>query len=79
MRRAQQQIIEGEWTRWNRKDRWLCCDCLMVHEVEFRIEGDQEHIAVRMKVNRRSTSAYRRWQGIKLIKTNGTHRDTESK
>ena len=72
------QIIEGQWTEWNRNDRWLCCDCCLVHDVEFRIKGT--HIEVRMFVNRRSTSAYRRGEGIKIcaVKPNGHHRNTRS-
>ncbi len=50
---------DGEWIEpVMRKYRMLCCDCGLVHEVDFRIVG--RGIRLRASRNARATAAARR-------------------
>lgn len=64
MKRNVQQIFEGEWTEFNRNDRLQCCDCLLIHSLEWRVRNGK--LQVKMFRENRSTAAYRREQGIKV-------------
>jgi hypothetical protein len=55
--------IDKGWTRWlapkKRGFKAACCDCGLVHDMEFRvIEGV---IFFRARRNKRATAAKRRW------------------
>jgi hypothetical protein len=55
---------EGEWVRPVKKGyRLCCCDCGLVHELDFKIEG--KNILFKGKRNNRATAQVRR-------KLNGT-------
>ena len=43
--------------------RLACCDCGLVHDVDFRLAGTKQRrlIEVRMRRNNRATAAMRRW------------------
>jgi hypothetical protein len=71
-RRKVIDIARGEWTVWRKRERWVCCDCSLVHEVEYRKRDGR--LEVRMFRNDRSTAAYRRANGIKV--TNGNRRNS---
>lgn len=48
-----EQIYDGEWVHWGNKERFQCCSCGLVHDIEFkRVKGK---LLVRMTVNNRST------------------------
>jgi hypothetical protein len=64
MARNVQQVYEGEWVTWKKKDRLQCCDCLLIHDLEFRVRD--KRLEIKMYRNNRSTAAYRRGAGIKL-------------
>jgi hypothetical protein len=52
---------EDGWTRWVRplpRYRMRCCDCLVVHDVEFRVEDGE--VEFRARRNERATAASRR-------------------
>jgi hypothetical protein len=57
-------LKEGDngWTEWiqpvMRKYRMACCDCSLVHDIDFRIKG--KHVQFRARRNNRSTAAMRR-------------------
>lgn len=54
------QVIEGEWVPTSmRRHRNQCCDCAMVHEIDFRVTK-KERLEMRVRVNRRATAAARR-------------------
>ena len=55
-------ILDGEWTYPVRKGfKLACCDCGLVHNVDFRLVGDKKkQIHLRMKRNGRSTGQIRR-------------------
>lgn len=80
MSREYDQIYEGKWTRWEkRKDNRLqCCDCSLVHLIEFRVAKDGQ-IETRMFLDQRSTAAIRRALGITVVRKkpkrrrNGNH------
>jgi hypothetical protein len=59
MGRRYHQIVDGEWIRpQKRRFREMCCDCCLVHDLDFRIvDGEVEFRARR---NNRATSAARR-------------------
>ena len=60
------QVVEGEWLAWNKKERRMCCDCHLVHSVEYRQKkGDLE---VRMYRDNRATAANRRVNKITVKK-----------
>jgi hypothetical protein len=67
------QVIanKGEWSRWyspihgvgNKNYRMACCDCGLVHEMQFRVMKDsrgRNSVILRAKRNNRATSAMRR-------------------
>ena len=55
-----QQIYDGDWIRPRRKGyREMCCDCGLVHRLDFRIV-DGGHIEYRTFVDKRATAAARR-------------------
>jgi hypothetical protein len=53
------QVVDGEWIRPKKRQfREMCCDCHLVHDLDFRIiDGEIEFRATR---NNRATSAARR-------------------
>ena len=59
-----EQHVAGRagWSRWvfpNRKRyRAACCDCGLVHEMQFRLVG--RHIEFRVRRHKRATAAVRR-------------------
>jgi hypothetical protein len=67
-------VIEGKWLPWAKKERWICCDCSLVHDVEYRTHNGQ--LELRMFRSNRSTAAFRREHDIKV--TNGNHRNGRS-
>ena len=56
-----EQLYEGEWIRpVSRGFREQCCDCGLVHDIDFRIV-DGKHVEFKIrKVNKRATAAVRR-------------------
>lgn len=61
-----EQIYEGDWIRPKRRGfREQCCDCGLVHDVDFRIKDGEVEFRI-SKVNRRATAAVRR--GFKFEK-----------
>ena len=64
MRRYQTQPVGATgWTGWIRPVRRgykaACCDCGLIHEIQFRINS--RHIEFRVRRANRSTGQYRRW------------------
>lgn len=54
------QITEGEWVEpVHRKFSLQCCDCALVHDMDFRVVKGAVQFRVR-KVNHRATAAARR-------------------
>lgn len=58
----------SEWVHPLKPYRMACCDCGLVHELEFRID-DKNQLNFRARRANRSTAQIRRHQGIKI-----THR-----
>ena len=58
----------GEFTEWVRPVRrgykMACCDCGLVHDMDFRIRKEWRGNVVEFRVsrNQRATSAMRRWR-----------------
>jgi hypothetical protein len=53
------QVVDGEWIRpTRRKFREMCCDCHLVHDLDFRIVAGE--IEFRARRNNRATAAARR-------------------
>jgi len=61
----------GKWSNWysplhgigNKNYRMACCDCGLVHEMQFRVINDsrgRHSVIFRAKRNERATSAMRR-------------------
>jgi len=67
-----QQIVEGEWTPVDRRgNREQCCDCALVHRLDYRIRHTASgRIKFEERVSRddRATTAIRRRAGIRIIK-----------
>lgn len=62
----QEYAVNGRWSRWVRPIRkgykMACCDCGLVHDMDFRIVGDKaKRIQFRVARNNRSTGQVRRW------------------
>lgn len=62
------QEVEGDdgWTRWVHPVmegyRMGCCDCGLVHDMDFRVVGDR--VEFRARRNERATAAKRRWKKV---------------
>ena len=60
-----EQVKDNEWTRPIRRGyRARCCDCGLVHQVDFRIvrEGRVRRIELRARRDNRATGQSRRWR-----------------
>lgn len=64
------QIIDGEWNDVPKEWRLGCCDCGLVHDMNFRIvkEGKVNYVQVQMFRNKRATNRKRNAKGIKIVK-----------
>lgn len=67
MTRGYQQIVDGEWYEPHRKGFNQCCDCHMVHKVEYAVVDrvTKEPVSgvivqVKVRVDHRRTAASRR-------------------
>ena len=59
------QIIEGEWFKRLRRDnREQCCDCGLIHIINYRIQ--KGHIEMQVFRDDRATAQVRRYNGIKV-------------
>ncbi len=58
----QEEAVNGRWSRWvqpvRRGYKMACCDCGLVHDMDFRIEGNR--VQFRVARNNRSTGQVRR-------------------
>ena len=61
---VEREIHPKRWSRWCypiMKDyKIVCCDCGLVHDMEFRVTGDYDHVEFRSRRNNRSTGQVRR-------------------
>lgn len=66
------QVKEGEWTSIDRRDnREQCCDCGLVHKIDYRIvekNGGRNKIEFRCWRDDKATSSIRKRAGIEIIK-----------
>jgi hypothetical protein len=60
------QMYEDTWYRMDSPGVEECCDCGLVHHVEWKIHNGT--IFWRARVNRRATNAARKRDGIKVVK-----------
>lgn len=63
-----EQIIDGEWEDW---DKWRghklrCCDCCLVHGLDFRINPTTGKPQTRFVTDRKATSRIRKREGITI-------------
>lgn len=62
---AYEEHREGEWHRPIEKGyKMCCCDCGLVHTVDFRIH--EGHVELRVFRNNRSTAMVRRHRNIRV-------------
>lgn len=62
------QMYEGAWYALRNPDLTECCDCGLVHNTEYKIDGMR--IFWKAKVDKRATTAARKRHGIKITKAN---------
>jgi hypothetical protein len=65
------QPEENEWvTPVMKCYKLACCDCGLVHEIDFRLTIVNKKVVLQFRVrrNNRSTGQMRRHQGIKVIR-----------
>lgn len=60
------QTEPGKWYRFDSEELTECCDCSLVHFVEYRFEGGR--MFWRAKVDRRATREKRKENGIAVTK-----------
>ena len=56
-------VPNGEWMHWDWKDRHICCECGLAHDVEFQVQiTPQNRLKLHAKWtrNERSTALGRR-------------------
>jgi hypothetical protein len=58
-RRRVVQIVDDEWYAidW-RRQREMCCDCHLVHDIDYRVKDGT--LMFKARVNKRATAAARR-------------------
>jgi hypothetical protein len=57
------QVVEGEWIEPRMTGYKMgCCDCGLVHEIDFKINNGR--VLIRARRNNRSTALMRRKNGI---------------
>lgn len=55
------EVEAGQWVQPIRRGyKMACCDCHLVHRLDFRIEGDR--VQLRAFRDNRATAALRRWR-----------------
>ncbi len=71
-RRRYKQEVAGKrgWSRWifpihgmgNKNYRLACCDCHLVHDMQFRVVNiaGKDKVSFKVKINKRATAAMRR-------------------
>jgi hypothetical protein len=55
-----QDVVPLEWTPFSRPLRVACCDCGLVHEIDFKVEDGKEYVKFRR--DNRTTGQLRRWR-----------------
>ena len=60
------QTEAGKWYRFDSEELNECCDCSMIHHVEYRFEKGR--MFWRARVDRRATNAKRRANGITILR-----------
>ncbi len=58
------QTEPGKWYRFDSEELTECCDCSLIHHVEYRFENGR--MFWRAKVDRRATNAKRKENGITI-------------
>lgn len=58
----------SKFTIWPRKLQHICCDCLMVHDVEMRVDN-KRWVWMRWRTNKKATATQRKeWsEGKRLL------------
>jgi hypothetical protein len=60
-----EQIVDGSWHQWDRKDNWEeCCDCALTHRAEYKVVNGK--IWFRCWREDKLTNAKRKRRGIKI-------------
>ena len=63
MMKTYERPNSNEWVQPVRKGyKMACCDCGLVHDIDFRIR--KKRIQFRVRRNNRSTGQFRRWNNI---------------
>lgn len=62
--KQEEQIHADGWSRWVYPDmenyKMACCDCGLVHDMQFRVTDDYDRVEFRARRNNRSTAQVRR-------------------
>ncbi len=66
------QIIDGKWYALGGYDRSICCDCGLVHRLDYKLEKGR--VFERVKVDSRATRAERKRHGIIVLRKPGATR-----
>jgi hypothetical protein len=70
---TQEYAVDNGWSDWiypvMKGYKMACCDCGLVHDLEFRIVENGKRVEFRARRNNRSTGQIRRHQGIKVKKS----------
>lgn len=63
--RQEEAIHPDGWSRWvlpiMEGYKISCCDCGLVHDMEFRVTGEYDRVEFRLRRNNRSTGQVRRY------------------
>ena len=64
--RQEEEIHPDGWSRWVYPVmdgyKLSCCDCGLVHDMQFRVTDNYDRIEFRVRRNNRSTAAVRRYK-----------------
>lgn len=65
MTKKYEQVIEGKWYETPRNSTFICCDCCLVHKIQFKLEKGK--LYSKWKRDDRSTAGYRRAKEARKI------------
>ena len=64
--RQERSIHPDGWSRWvfpvMDGYKMTCCDCGLVHDMQFRVTEEYDRVEFRVRRNERSTAAVRRYR-----------------
>ncbi len=70
----EEEALHDGWTRWvyplMDSYKMSCCDCGLVHDMQFRVTDSYDRVEFRVRRNNRSTAQVRRHMAVSKVLRN---------